>query len=685
MNSTATHIPGRRARGAFTLTELLVAVGAVAILTVGIGRIFASVNDLVTTGAAIAELDQTARTIEQRMREDFEALSAMNADETFMAIRMREIGHEDRPIYLTPEDRQFDLQNGLTPYADESRAVHRRLDEIVFLAGDGAADAFTSRQADGFFTSGAVREGVARLYWGHGLKPKLDPDYPAQDPADRFPQDDDAPRVRPRVYEPDGYFGDRPGEDESTLNPKIDRVTGRNEYAAEWTLVRQPLLLVGSQASGEIAGFLGDPLGPFSAMAGNPTGDAFGGGRREYAPYIRDNETFARVWPALGLANEFNEFGNSEAYPDPRLIRHGRVDILAQDRDGVQRFLEGEPAEADGGSRAGESALVNPFFTSARLGRDPGAGSLPNTNETFVLNEIQAPLWRWPEEGTGGNPAAQVIGARNRYWTTLTNIRSAIAGTIIRPLVEIEPPALDHIFDTGTDAFDEETPENALMDNHAVIAPRCSSFSIAWSDGSRAREIIDLDDNGVPEFFPGDLLWYDITRVDPADPNEWRIDSIERSVLETLRGRDDFIEWGIGEYQGNTPRPDDPEGRHVNPSIVWNNQSQQLNVEDSLGTGDPFTIPDKEAAYNADMTGGAPSWIASPDTFEHLVIFPFRDSVRDATAQGGVGFVDGRSGAWAKPRFIRVRMTLHDPQNRIEGGRDYEFVFPIRFAQNLSN
>lgn len=42
--------------------------------------------------------------------------------------------------------------------------------------------------------------------------------------------------------------------------------------------------------------------------------------------------------------------------------------------------------------------------------------------------------------------------------------------------------------------------------------------------------------------------------------------------------------------------------------------------------------------------------------------------------------VDGdqtRRDAWPWPKLIRVRATLHDPQGRIEGGRDFEFFFNI--------
>lgn len=668
-------------RRAFTLTELLVAIGAVAVLTVGIGRIFASINGLVSTGIAVAELDQVARTIEQRFREDLEALSDMESDETYIAIRMREIGHPDRPIYLSAEDREFDIRAGVSPYDEESRAVYRRLDEIVFIAGGQAGSrSFATAQFDDFWTEAMPASEHARIYWGHGLKPKQSPDWPAPDPENRFPADETAQRTPPRLFEPDGYFGDRAGEnDQSTLNPTIPTIFGRNEYASEWTLVRQPTLLLGPDASGDSQ----RRGGPFPVMAGAVNALPLGAGAaREYAPFIRDIETFARVWPDLnGFAGEFNQPGNSEDdWPDPRMLRHGRVDIIAQSLEGVRRFLEGEPQPAPDGDGApvDAPAIVGWPFESGigRLGQDPDTGDWWSEldNET-----LQQPLWRWPDRAsTTTKPLGQ---ARMDYRDTLQDLRSAIAGTIIRPLVEIEPPVLDHIRDSS--AFDEEDPENALMDNHAVIAPRCSSFEIAWTDGSVAIEEWDLNADGVPEYYPGDRIWFDISRVDPTEENAWNLSSIERNTIDEIAQFKQQIRWAQGEPPvsvfGNKALN---QGQPVLPTVRWDFRDFGLKVVTGLDTGDNI-----DAVYNPDMTGGLPSWLADdgggpPDGFEHIVVFPFRDSIKrgvgvsQAPPNVGVGF-DESSEPWPKPTFIRVRMTLHDAQNRIEGGKQYEFIFPI--------
>jgi len=69
--------PPARGVRAFTLAEIVVAVGASVLLTVGVGQIFQSVGSIVSQGAAIAEVDQLARSIERQIRDDFDALNQM--------------------------------------------------------------------------------------------------------------------------------------------------------------------------------------------------------------------------------------------------------------------------------------------------------------------------------------------------------------------------------------------------------------------------------------------------------------------------------------------------------------------------------------------------------------------------------------------------------------------------------
>ena len=61
---------GRRGAG-FTLVEMLVAIGAVALVSVGLAAIFQTVGRTVTTGKRVSQLTQQAAILESQMREDF--------------------------------------------------------------------------------------------------------------------------------------------------------------------------------------------------------------------------------------------------------------------------------------------------------------------------------------------------------------------------------------------------------------------------------------------------------------------------------------------------------------------------------------------------------------------------------------------------------------------------------------
>ena len=117
------HLPRAAHHRGFTLVEMLVAIGIISFLVVGIGQIFRSVGGLVSVGTAVSEVEQMARAIERQMRDDFEALSGTLAEDTFIAIRMREIGDVNRngtldsdetALYLSQEDREADSRDAVS-------------------------------------------------------------------------------------------------------------------------------------------------------------------------------------------------------------------------------------------------------------------------------------------------------------------------------------------------------------------------------------------------------------------------------------------------------------------------------------------------------------------------------------------------------------------------------------------
>jgi type II secretory pathway pseudopilin PulG len=627
---TPTRVRASAAR-AFTLPELVVAVGAAAILTASVGVLFRSVGDLSSTGVASVQLDAAARVLEKQLRDDFDALSNLSAEETFFAIRFREVGDIDRDavlnsdgeraIYLTADDRQFDLDLEVDPYVrdtntDEpvSRAITTRLDEMVFLA-EGA---FVSAQTWG--GSGAVEAPHARIYWGHGLKPLPDPDFVSDlDPITGLP-------IRPvRQNRPDGDFGLRAGDSFDFVGETGLIATGRNEYATGWSLGRQASLLYGGNAAS-------------ASLPVTTTTQTIGD--RWFAPYIRDQEFLGRfgAWSAeypniadFGDPLEAEEIGISE----PRFMQSGRVDVINQDLTDVRRWLEGElPAQP------GQPINYAGAFSSGAF-----ANSLATYSSTSIPEVRSAPLW----ERSVNSVAATI--------ENVVGVQSAIAGVFARPLIDDRPgEVLERRYDASVGAADfRERPEADLLDTHALMAARVSRFEIAWTDGSLAIDDIDVNGDGVFDYRSGDVIWFDISPILNDAGGIIRRNTLADWLRSPDAGRVRFANPQMATLQRDTL---------LFPEII--NQDAIGQSTDAGATDAARLLNQNFFLYDAAITGGNTLADGSLGP-EAYAIWGFR------TPQ-----TDGRYGRpWPKPTMIRVRTTLHDRELRTPDGKSYEFIFPI--------
>lgn len=145
MNRQPTHSGPR----AFTLVETLVAIGAVALISVGIAAIFQSVGRTVTTGRRISNFTQVATLVERQMRNDF---ARMTRDGYLVIHHQYACDPSGERILVLPYDG-----------APASAAAERRIDEILFFAkGD-----FTSAR-EPMVPGVLARSGNAAIYYGHG-------------------------------------------------------------------------------------------------------------------------------------------------------------------------------------------------------------------------------------------------------------------------------------------------------------------------------------------------------------------------------------------------------------------------------------------------------------------------------------------------------------------------------------
>lgn len=612
------HSEPRTASPGFTLVELLVAVAVVILLSIGIGQLFGNVSKLVNTGSAVAEVDALARALEKQIRDDFQRMSALPTDETILAIRSRQV----RQVYLTAEQEEEDRRLNIAPGTPGSRAFNTRLDEFLFLAEAGGNELFqTAQEAGSEFNS--VFTPVARIMYGHGLKPALDPDYaPDPDDIDFDTADPANPDLyRQRIWYADGDFGSGPTAQglNTTANrfaPNGERSTGRNQFAGDFSLARHELLLAGGLA--------------FSYQ--DPGTGSLAGRTRNIAMYARDLDTLR--------FNEINSnvFEPSGANPDPPffrvpafenfdvpgigIIRHGRIDICAQSPESLRRWLEGVQ------SRDTASVGVPPPLPPDATAFD--AGYFDRGAEEYrpdQFNIADRPLWvrRTVRRGIV-TPTGMSIDMVRSY--NLRLLQSAIAGMFNRLLIETEPTTIQRVIPTDADAA---RPEQTLMDYHAVIASRCSRFEIYWSDGTRwpfdtPSNVIDLSGDGsyTVQYEKGDVMWF-----------------------------------GFGDPRENYPLIG---GGPVSPEIPRYTRDERLNT-----TTNGVSQIGLEAAYDIERTAAA-----TDPRMEYLAVWGYR-------VPSASGFYE--AGGWQKPSLLKFRMTLHDSQFRLQEGKTFEFIIEIDTQQ----
>ncbi|MFM9959570.1 MAG: prepilin-type N-terminal cleavage/methylation domain-containing protein [Phycisphaerales bacterium] len=719
-----------RARG-FTLAELLVAVAVVIVLSLAIGQVFSAVGRLVGTGAAISEVDQLARAIERQMRDDFEAFGRMRSDETFFAIRSRAIGDINNnavvdpslgeiAVYLSQADKDDDLRSGRTsPYQRDARGVQTgkgvtvRLDEMVFLSRASEKARFVSAQQNGA-EGEPVSASVARISYGHGLlpSPPVRPDGGEFDPT--LPIDIDNRPVR-RLFpdtrrvalpgSPDLDAVDVPTQRNLAWGSVFGEPFTRNEFASDFPLLRQPLLLYGGRAAGNIATQNTLPEAPVNANFR----------RRTYAPYIRDFETIQRNGISAVPQRTSFRLLNGWTYPagtlsSPRQLRWGRTDICAMDRDDVQRWLEG--IETDDQHGAGDDNFDPPQASAFSTGLFE--------ESTFDDDDpAEAPLvWKRPFGSVPGGPGFEFPDAALMYrlppaWglrgappiapdylpsqavrVAGTRLRSAIAGVFTRMLVEPAqqqvPTRLNPMSGLSANAavnnLIDPIPADAAMDQHALLAPRCSNFEIAWSDGTTWNSDTPLRvflgsgslRRQIAEYNRGDVVWFDsvFTRRQFLNISVAGVTPV--LDLNPLSAAPDPEVLGeitdLSVFPVTTPSSTAPDSPSADRTAA-NEVDRRINVFDESFP----SIAATDGAYDPYRSGG--------DKREYLAIWGFR---RPIVRNQNLGpqpadqrmTLEWSDSAWEKPRLIRVRMTLHDSLNRIAGGKSYEYIFSIEPAAN---
>lgn len=195
---------GRASGRGFTLVEILISIGALALIAVGLATVFQVTGRTVEGGRSVSAFTAYARIIERQMREDLDAISR----DGFLVIV-----HEN-----ADQGRAVPLFEGQRP--PQQRA--RRTDELMFFARGDFASA-----RDPLYDGYAARAKEARIYYGHGR------------------------RAYPNLASLSSYrvpgVGDSNADSRTHLG--ANSVGNPNRYAASWTLLRHQTLLAGPSAT----------------------------------------------------------------------------------------------------------------------------------------------------------------------------------------------------------------------------------------------------------------------------------------------------------------------------------------------------------------------------------------------------------------------------------------------------
>lgn len=305
-----TRRPSAGARAAFTLVEMMVAVGILIVVILGVGKIFGTVGRVTTVGEANSGILQGLPALERAMRDDLRSLS----HDGFMVIRNISV----------PNDVRGSTANLLLD-PDLPANARFRCDQILFFAnGRGTTKAFAGTAAGGENNHQAT---VSRIYYGHAY----------QIPAERIP----AGKVLDAAGNDTSLTGlltpwayEQPGDTNLDLAPwpsgaAVSPINGTQPRPANWVVSRQAVLLADDG---------GDPNYFYSTGSGI--------------------NSAASIWPDPSAGDWVPAGSNAR-------LRNGRVDIAATQMNDIRRLVmfdsNGNPRPWDtaNGQRA---AMIDALF-----------------------------------------------------------------------------------------------------------------------------------------------------------------------------------------------------------------------------------------------------------------------------------------------------------------------------------
>ncbi|MBS0192232.1 MAG: type II secretion system protein [Phycisphaerales bacterium] len=669
---------GRRGAG-FTLVEMLVAIGAVALVSVGLAAIFQTVGRTVTTGKRVSQLTQQAAILESQMREDFAKMTR----DGFLVIR------HQFSIDATSRNPQNPGVVSVPRFKDDPVAPRpRRIDELLFFANGE----FRSTREQ-LIPGRSATSRAARIYYGHGMR-----GAPMASNTTDYNYDYFNPGFDNRMF-----FGVRPGEPfppsvlQHRLGGKIPSqytTPGVNYYASDWTLLRHATLLQrpGSAPSAgwpdnvprpttsgsdtQAAGQAG--LDRLSAdnlyqIAGQPAAPSIFRTITEMLQMNRGtdttNKSLAMYWPASK-----NVVGNTIPPIVPR-FESGLVEVATTDLDEIALIVNGMGLDAGSvngniyASRAGamfNEAFIPPLFKLV--------GDLYTYNISPSATSKTGVLRRYFEQQTAADFSSPFNKPLAVMQSWMINALPAPSG--YHPTMDIydsAPPGVGNVIDPSLFRvgarirYDDKTPDlrgtlDAYTGRDAIIrrtdlltlglsrvAAHCTEFVVEWSWGQTypagSKDEYQRDVSGQMVWYGRTLQTYtngvadiNTSQTDPS-PDVYRYQPLYKNSLLAGKNFSPPLSPVFEPFKGDTSLSSNVQNYQVRDALVHGVRKRK----DS--GGDHSSLVSYFGYYD-------PSFIPTPNTNDPPVM------------------------PWTWPKMIRVSVTLADANDpSIE--QTFQYVFPL--------
>lgn len=445
--------PSRSGSRGFTLIEILVAVGAVALIAVGLAAVFDSVGKTVSGGRKLSRYNALSTQIEQQLRRD---INSMTRDGILMirqqfSSAITNNGLTQSGVFLSERDQDISLP-----------ARPRRIDELVFFARGEFIQSAEPISPEYIATSD-----TARIYYGHGQR-RVDSDVNYGVPGTN--------RVL-RYDDETGICG--LGLSNGIRGQLLGGLLGNNRFAGDWALLRQQSLLINPSLTRRDLPAVGavprnSPLLQDSAwqIALQPAQSSLFRKVARLIPDATNRPVPASLWSQYTpITGSVPNIGRPPA--NRPMTGSGLVEIIASDLSELRSYITTCP---NGPDLVTAYSFIDPTVTPWVA----GAG--------------------WP---VSGNPADQALVRTHRWmsevfptqtdaWVPVNAVDPSVSGSRIRFETKWPDPTQALPATANNQLAAAYARRDQTMLGSSVLLERCSEFIVEWSFGQWNPNLLSL-------------------------------------------------------------------------------------------------------------------------------------------------------------------------------------------------